>query len=119
VILTATVTPTTARPEKVDVVAVGRFAVVGDTPPPLAVPRFVLHGAPMLLFPYIREIVSNLTGKGLLGPLFMDPMNLPAIMASVSLADSSAAKQIREHPEIADPFGDRDTLLGLRPIGAA
>jgi preprotein translocase subunit SecB len=116
VTLTMKLQPTQARPETLYAVVVGQFHLVGPTPPPLAFPRFVLLGAPTLLFPYIREAVSNLTMRGPLGPLLLDPINLTSAMAAMKMGATTAARQIAADLGLASAFGDVEVLLGQKPL---
>ncbi len=48
-----------------------------------------LHGAGVrILFPYIRETVSNLTSRGVFGPVWLDPMDIQIIQAKKQKASS-------------------------------
>lgn len=37
-----------------------------------------------LLFPFIRETIANLTARGRFGPVWLNPVNVVALMASDS-----------------------------------
>lgn len=61
----------------VDVTVVGLIRVVeGAANMPLEQYAAVHGGA--LLFPFIRELVANLTGRGRFGPVWLQPVNLAA-----------------------------------------
>ncbi|HEY4101348.1 MAG TPA: protein-export chaperone SecB [Gemmatimonadales bacterium] len=96
--------PITARPERVDVLAIGRFELQGP-PPGLALPRFVRVGAVSLIYPYAREAITNLTARGAFGPLFLDPVNLTTL-DNFDMSLTIAAQQLRENPALGAAFGD-------------
>ena len=41
-----------------------------------------------LLFPFVREALANLTGRGRFGPIWMNPVN---VLALVSVGDTANA----------------------------
>jgi len=45
---------------------------------------YVRTAAPTMLFPFIREVVANLTWRGRFGPLWLVPMNIAAATAGAA-----------------------------------
>jgi preprotein translocase subunit SecB len=63
--------------------------VAGDENMPLE--RYVAISGGALLFPFARELVANLTGRGRFGPVWLHPMNLTtASTADAEPSDSRA-----------------------------
>lgn len=53
---------------------IGLFEKIGDSP--LDIDQFGNVNAPAIIFPYIREHLSNLSAKAGLGLIFLPPVNL-------------------------------------------
>ena len=87
VILTASIAATRPRPERVRVVLVGSFEVVGERPS-VDPETFARRHAPAILFPYLRETIANLTIRGLFGALHLPPFNLQALAAAEAAPES-------------------------------
>lgn len=70
------------------------FRVVGDV---LTVPvhQFAHGHAPALIFPYIRQVVDELTSRSPYGRVLLPPTNVVALMASFDPADASGSKSQR------------------------
>jgi len=75
-LLSATVNPDALlRPITVKVVVGGLFSAS----PPIGLREllgYVNEGGARLLFPYLREMVSAVTGRGVYGPIFLQPVIL-------------------------------------------
>lgn len=67
------------QPYALTVAYVGRFQF-GDLPEGLAPERFVKRNAAAILFPYVREMIGNLTARGAYGPLHLPPINVVAML---------------------------------------
>lgn len=68
-----------SKPYMIEVEIVGRFGVKAGTRDDFV--NFCRHNAPVILFPYVRQLVHQLTSDGRYGPLRLGPMNLQAAMA--------------------------------------
>ena len=42
----------------------------------MAVSEYLTHAAPAALFPFLREALASLTGRGRFGPVWLKPLNL-------------------------------------------
>ena len=103
VLIEVIVQPTTLAPETARVRVIGVFeAEEGD----LAVPftDFVKIHASAILFPYAREVVSTVTGRGPHGAFHMNPINLPKMFEEIELAGSSGNEFLHLNPDIARDF---------------
>lgn len=95
--------PTRERSERLTVVVIGRFRLVGPDVT-VALDKFVQFAAPAILFPYIRQQVSTLTAAGRFAPLVMPPLNIQALMANLDPKKTTASKKGRP------PAGDAVVL---------
>jgi len=86
--------PADARPEKLQVSANAIFRVVGDNQT-VPIATFAHGHAPALLFPYIRQVVDELTSRSPYGRLLLPPMNIIALMGSFDPDDASGSKSGR------------------------
>lgn len=102
--------PTAERPERVKVVAHGRFLVTNPSTE-LPVPRFASHHAPAILFPFLREAISSLTSKGAIGPLLLDPLNISAVMGDLDPMRSTAGETLRTTPAVGGDYGISDSEI--------
>jgi preprotein translocase subunit SecB len=56
----------------------------------MPVERYLATSGAALLYPFVRELVANLTGRGRFGPLWLAPLN---IVASIAPAQRIAANR--------------------------
>ena len=62
----------------------------------MSVPEYAQASAAALLYPFARELVANLTGRGRFGPLWLHPFNFVAAVAGgSSLRPPERAAQAR------------------------
>lgn len=54
--------------------------------------RYLANNASVMVFPFLREAVANLTGRGRFGPLWIRPTNLLAQVESGAEPPASSAK---------------------------
>lgn len=82
-------------PYLLEVEMVGVVQQKGEAPPSLSANDFVVHGGAAMMFPFLREAVANLTMRGAFGPIWLDPVNLPNLVASAEtdLHDSHESKR--------------------------
>lgn len=71
----------------------------GDQPLEL-IARFVNTTGSRLLFPYIRELVSAATARGIYGPVFIDPILIGPLATDDQVTEMLVAFAA-EHPEIS------------------
>lgn len=87
--------PLDARPEKVQVSVNAVFRVVGDIQT-VPIAQFAHGHAPALVFPYIRQVVDELTSRSPYGRVLLPPTNIVALMASFDATEAAGNK--RERP---------------------
>jgi preprotein translocase subunit SecB len=59
--------------------------------PNYPLPQYVAVNAGSMLFPFLREIVANVTSRGRFGPVWLKPFNIQAaVQASVASPDQGA-----------------------------
>ena len=83
------------RPEYDKVKIAGRFELNGDVPEDELL-RFVRTNAPAILFPYARETLSNLTGRGPFGKYLLPPLNVLVLMKDLDDSNTRGMEQLRE-----------------------
>ncbi|MEO7455337.1 MAG: protein-export chaperone SecB [Gemmatimonadaceae bacterium] len=86
--------PLDARPEKVQVSVNAVFRVVGDVQT-VPIEQFAHGHAPALIFPYIRQVVDELTSRSPYGRVLLPPTNIVALMASFDAAEASGSRSPR------------------------
>ena len=86
--------PLDARPEKIEVSVNAVFRVVGDAQTVPAA-QFAHGPAAALIFPYIRQVVDELTSRSPYGRVLLPPTNVVALMASFAPAEASGARMQR------------------------
>lgn len=76
----ATVRPApTAKPVEIDLTMAALFSANQDVTTRQLL-GYVSQNGGRLMFPYIREMVSSVSGRGIFGPIFMDPVVLGALL---------------------------------------
>lgn len=103
VILHVTLDPTTATPEAAHVRIVGVFEGVGEIPS-VSFREFLTANGPAILFPYAREAISTMTGRGPYGAFHLNPLNVRALGAAFDLDATEGARVLRDNPDIAKGF---------------
>lgn len=103
VILTAEAEPCKPRPERLRVLIFGRFSRTGQPVPDF--PTFIKLNAVAILFPYLREAISSLTGKGGVGPFYLDPINVERLASSIQIETTYGAAELLKQPELAAAYG--------------
>lgn len=61
-------------------VIVGALMTVNEGNENLPIEEYARSNAPSLLYPFAREAVANLTGRGRFGPTWLHPFNFLAVM---------------------------------------
>jgi len=103
VLLQATVPASQTRPEEIRVVMVARFERVGTPQPAFAV--FAMLNAPTLLVPYVRETISSLSSRGLLGPILLPTINVIQVMSEMKMEASNGFASLIARPALAEAYG--------------
>lgn len=96
--------PVTVAPEHAHVRLFGVFSA-GPEVPAISFPSFVKVNATAILFPYAREVISTMTGRGPYGAFHLNPLNVAALAETFDMEQSSGAKFLSENPELATTFG--------------
>lgn len=103
VLIEVSVDPSRESPELANVRLFGVFSA-GKPKLSIAFKDFVGTNAPAILFPYAREIISTMTGRGPFGAFHIEPLNIRAITGAVRLDETSGHEYLRAHPEEAANF---------------
>lgn len=96
--------PTLETPDEASVKLVGAFTADEGV---LSVPfhAFVRVHAPAMLFAYVRESLSSLTGRGPFGPYMVPALNLKVMMERFSEQATVGARQLQSDSQLAQAFG--------------
>lgn len=68
-----------------------------------AMAEFIRVRSHLILFPYVRELVSSVTGRGVYGGLYLNPVVLPPMME---------AEEMKEYMAGLSPSGDTGVTSG-------
>jgi preprotein translocase subunit SecB len=104
VIIDIAVDPNTSAPEKLHVRLLGIFQAPDVEDPQLPFINFVRQNAPAILFPYAREVVSTMTGRGPYGSFHINPINVVAILGSVPIAKTTGYQFLESNASVAEEF---------------
>lgn len=86
----------------VEVKQAGLFAISGIEGP--AVTQLINTACPQILFPYAREAVDGILGRGSFPPLMLAPINFDAVFVqAITAAQQQAQEQaVAEKPEVVN-----------------
>lgn len=104
VVLEIIADPDPAVPERAQVRVMGVFEA-SEGEPIVPFVDFIRVNAPAILFPFAREVISTMTGRGPFGAFHVDPVNVPALLAEVDLAETTGARFLRSNEAVAATFG--------------
>lgn len=102
VLLGVQVGPERKDPTRMTVLVVGQFEQGRGVQVPLS--DFVKAHGPATILPYLRMVVSELSGRGPSGPYFLPITNVQALSEGWSFESSFGAHQLRETPELIEVF---------------
>jgi preprotein translocase subunit SecB len=80
------------KPFTVDIEYEARFTVPEGSPVDV-LSRFARYNAPAILFPFLREMVANVTGRTPFTPLVLPPLNVKAIIDALEKRDNEGETQ--------------------------
>lgn len=104
VVIDVSVDPTKEAPERMSVRLVGVFrASEGQLSVPFV--DFVRGHAPAILFPFAREVISTMSGRGPHGAFHVNPLNVAALSKQFDLARTTGSAFLDANPDIAKDFG--------------
>lgn len=83
-----------SRPEEIQVSVTATFRVVGEMQT-VPIAKFAHTHAPALIFPYIRQVLDELTTRSPYGRILLPPTNMLALMASFEADEATGAQQER------------------------
>lgn len=97
---------TEAKPDSAERAQVRVMGIFEAGPGEPAVPfaDFIRINAPAILFPFAREVISAMTGRGPFGAFHIDPVNVPALLSEVDLEETTGARYLKANEELADSF---------------
>lgn len=104
-----------AAPESARARIIGIFEAIGDNSA-LPLPNFIKFNAPAILFPFAREVISSMTGKGPNGAFHLNPVNIPALLGHMDVSITSGSKYLDRNEEAAKQFGLEYRETGREPV---
>lgn len=116
IIVLLTCEPTAQAPEEAQVRLIGVFEA-DERVPSVTFPAFIRFNGPAILFPYVREVVSTMTGRGPHGAFHIRPINVVALAEEFDIEKTTGAKYLAENPAVAQSFG-LDFRADAPPVSA-
>jgi len=110
VVLSMRSTPGKDRPERITVSMTGKFRREGNPERPAFV-DFVMLNATTILSPYVRQAVSDLSGRGRKGAFTLPPFNVVRFMAQMKFETSGGAERLLLRPDIAASYGIGEDVM--------
>ena len=104
VIIDLEIEPAVQAPERAKVRLIGLFEAAADEPS-ISFLNFVKLNASAILFPFAREVISTMTGRGPYGAFHVHPLNLAAMLKDTSIEGTTGWKYLESNPEFAETFG--------------
>lgn len=118
VVIEVSVGPTTASRERATARLFGVFSAE-EGQLSIAFKEFASTNAPAILFPYAREVISTMTGRGPFGAFHIDPLNIRVITGSVSFHETMGHKHLLANPEEAGTFDLYNVAETAEPTGSS
>lgn len=87
-----TVQPNAEAPERVEARVVGDFLSSGVTS--VSLESFVKGNGPAILFPYVRQLITQLTSSGPIGAFYLPAVNMLEVLKTYEFSESTGAKQL-------------------------
>lgn len=107
--------PSKAIPERIEVGVMATFTISTEQPK-VPLDTFVLQDAPILMFPYTRELISSLTARGVYGVYYMPPFNISeVIMAEHTFEESTGVRTLRQDTEASRAFDFHTEVAVSKP----
>lgn len=103
VLIDLSVSESRTVPERARVRVVGVFEAKSDAPS-IRFRDFAKNNAAAILFPFAREVISSMTGKGLYGAFHVNPINVVALLRDVQFEATSGFDYLRDNEEAKSRF---------------
>ena len=115
VVLEVSVEAVKQAPELARVRLLGLFEAVGHKPT-IDFVEFLRFNAPAILFPFAREAISTMTGRGPNGAFHLNPINIHGLLSNSDMALTWGVRFLDDNPDVAATFG-LDYRIGPAPAG--
>lgn len=103
VVIEISIDPVEPAPEKLSVRVIGLFsAEEGEVS--IALPDFLKYNAPAILFPFAREVISAMSGRGPHGAFHLKPLNIVSLLSQFEYAQTRGFEFLNSHPDFARDF---------------
>lgn len=104
VVIDISIDPIKEAPERMSVRLIGVFAA-SQGKLSIAFTDFLKANAPAILFPYAREVISTMSGRGPHGAFHVHPLNVASLSADFDIARTTGSAFLDANPDIAADFG--------------
>ena len=91
-------------PEQMSVRLAGVFAA-DEGELSISLVNFLKANAPAILFPFVREVISTMSGRGPHGAFHLHPLNVASLSADFDIGRTTGSAFLDAHPDIATNFG--------------
>lgn len=113
VLIELTLEAVSAAPEEARVRILGIFEAL-ENAQSVSFVDFLRTNAPAILFPFGREVLSTMTGRGFYGTCHLNPINVLALLKDFDFSTTTGFQYLEANPEVAENFG-----LPYRPASIA
>lgn len=104
VAIKVSVAPVSWSPDEAKVSVMATFtAAHGDLS--VSFEQFIKQHAPAILFPFAREVISAMTGRGPHGAYHVHPINVVQLLDDAELANTAGHKFLLAHQDLIEDFG--------------
>lgn len=104
VVIEVNVAPAASVPEQMSVRLMGVFKAE-DGPLSIAFADFLQGNAPAILFPFAREVISTMSGRGPYGAFHLNPLNVRALLSDFDISQTTGVEFLNSRPDLAADFG--------------
>ena len=104
VVIEISIAPIKEAPEQMSVRLIGIFSA-GKGELSIPFPQFVRRNAPAILFPYAREVISTMSGRGPHGAFHLHPLNVSTLTSGFDLSQTTGTAFLDANPDFARDFG--------------
>jgi preprotein translocase subunit SecB len=103
VFMRGSVSPNESALDSVEVALLGEFEFERTRSVPID--SFIRIHAPAILFPFLRETIASLTGRGPYTAFYLPSVNVVELGSRYEFPKSTGAEQLRQSPALAERLG--------------
>lgn len=103
VIIKVSIDPVKLAPEKLSVRLIGLFSAE-EGEQSIALPQFLKYNGPAILFPFAREVISTMSGRGPHGAFHLNPLNVISLVKEFEYTKTTGYEFLEASPDFARDF---------------